>query len=144
MSDKLGFMYRKYLRGSDLTKPVTVEILSFGVVQVQPHPTAPAQAKWCMFVRPFDKFLPNAILIGPKMEEDLVSLFGNVELETLKGKQLTIYPSAYNIGGIKRVGIRIRKASLLGSTEGQAQPAAPKEAVPPEPPEPPDEPEIPF
>lgn len=137
MPNKLGLLYRKYLRGSDLTAPVTVDILGFRQVQVQPHPSAPAVAKWCLFVQPFDDNLPNAVLIGPKAEDDLLKIFGSVDLDTLKGKKVTLRPEKYNIAGNSRSGIRFSPPAAPAKPNASRLVAP--EPAPPLPPQPPEE-----
>ena len=142
---KLGMLYRKYLRGEDIKgKTPVVEIAAFKLVQVQPHPTAPKQDKWCLYVKGLPADLPPAILVGPKGEARLVELFGQVELDELKGKRLELFTYEIKIGGDRKqaIGFRLPKNGKAASV---APPAAPNPAAEAEPPEqPPDEPTVDF
>ncbi len=97
---KLGYLYRKYLRGSDLNgKELTVEIITVKPVQVQPHPSVPLTTKYCLWVRGLPEDFPNGILFGPKAEKQLVDIFGNVDIDQMAGKPI--------------ISIRIKSQSLV-------------------------------
>jgi len=120
---KLGTLYRKYLRGSDLTKPALVKILTCAQVQVLPNPAADPTVKWCLFVegvRDFPDGVPNGILFGPKSEERLAEIFGKVDISELAGKQVVIYPEQIKVGRDQKMAIRFR-APKNGVPEPPAQ-----------------------
>ena len=137
MSPTVGFLYRRYLRGDDLDGQVfTVKIKSLELVEVQPHPAAPRQEKWCLQVAGLPEEYPTGILFGPRNEGKLVDIFGNVDTAELINKPLEIYPYEVKIGGQKRRAIGFRGASAQPSNNGRkaASPASkPQEAVPTEP-----------
>jgi hypothetical protein len=108
----LGNLYRKYLRGVELgTQSFVVEIVAITQVTVTPHPQAQPIEKWCMWVKGLPVDLPNGILFGPKAEEQLVLIFGKVDINTLRGKTLEIYPQPLSVAGNRRVAIHFRKAT---------------------------------
>jgi len=118
---KLAQLYRKYLRGCDLTQAITVEIAGMKLVTVQPHPSAPPQEKWCLFVTGLPEDLPNSILVGPKAVEQLVSIFGNIETKEMQEQKVVVFPLKIKIGNVEKVGIRFRKFEAKPQ-----KPAAPK------------------
>jgi hypothetical protein len=106
---QLGSLYRRYLHGSDLAGqvfPVTIQGIS--KEKVMPHPSQPVVEKWCLTVSGLPASLANKILFGARGEEDLVAIFGQVSVESLKGKQIMIYPKAMNVAGAQKVSIRFR------------------------------------
>jgi len=108
---KLGYLYRKYLRGSDLNgKELTVEIIAVKPVQVQPHPSAPKTTKYCLWVKGLPEDYPNGILFGPKAEKQLVDIFGNVDTDQIAGKTIIIYPYKVKIAGQTRSAIGFKPA----------------------------------
>ena len=116
---RLGFLYRKYLHGSDLERETVVEVVAVKPVQVLPHPKAEQVTKYCMWVKGLPEDFPNGVLFGPKGEGQLVDVFGNVETSDLKGKQLVLYPYAVTIGGqrMKAIGFRAVKTDPETSTQ---------------------------
>ena len=109
---KLGYLYRKYLRGSDLNgEELTVEIITVKPVQVQPHPSVPMTTKYCIWVRGLPKDFPNGILFGPKVEKQLVDIFGNVDIDKMAGKPINIYPYKISIAGKTLDAIGFKPAS---------------------------------
>ena len=116
---KLGFLYRKYLHGSDLERETVVDVVAVKPVQVLPHPKAEQVTKYCMWVKGLPDDFPNGVLFGPKGEGQLVDVFGNVETDALKGKQLVLYPYAVTIGGqrMKAIGFRAVKIDPETSTQ---------------------------
>ncbi len=152
---KLGMLYRKYLRGDDLaqTHSYTVEIVAIKTVQVQPHPTAPKQDKWCLTVKGLPEDLPNAVLVGPRAGDELLAIFGNVDIKDLPGKRLNLYKKFYSIAGAQKAAVGFRApAAQPASAPAAAVPAKkpvvpavkpPAAKTPAAPPPPPDEP-IPF
>ena len=109
---KLSLVYRKYLRGSDLAKPLIVEIMLIKTVQVQPHPTAPKQDKQCLYVKGQPADLPNAILMGPRAVDQLVEAVGDLDTEQLPGRKVEIYPVPIRINGVTKSAIGIRKPAV--------------------------------
>jgi hypothetical protein len=106
---QLGTLYRRYLHGSDLAGqvfPATIQGIS--KEKVMPHPSQPVVEKWCLTVSGLPANLANKILFGARGEEDLVAIFGQVSVESLKGKQIMIYPKAMNVAGAQKVSIRFR------------------------------------
>jgi len=107
---KLGTLYRQYLRGTDLSGPLEIEIIALTQVTVTPHPKAEPLIKWCMWIKGLPEDMPNGILFGPKSEEVLFSLFGDVDVDDLSGQHLTIYPQPIRVAGYDKVAIRFRKS----------------------------------
>lgn len=104
---QLGSLYRRYLHGSDLMGQVfTVTIQSITKEKVMPHPSLPAEEKWCLTVTGLPNNLPNKILFGANGEADLVSVFGEVAISEIIGKQVIIHPKAINFAGQQRISIR--------------------------------------
>ena len=122
---KLGLIYRKYLHGSDLERPVTVEILKVTEVEVQPHPTAPKQMKACLLVKGLPEHLPSAILFGPKGEQALVNIFGEVDTNTLVGKRLQLVPVDIRVNGRQAKSIGFQPAPQAAQPQRPAQMPAP-------------------
>ena len=136
---KLSRLYQKYIYGSDLaSREHIVTIASIDQVEVQPRPTEPPQKKWCLVVKGLsDPELDGlGILMGPKLVESLIQILGNIDHESVKGKQIVVYPREMTVAGQKRVAIRFKAAS---KRDNGKQPAPPQKAAPP----PPDD-EIPF
>jgi len=113
---KLGFLYRKYLKGADLQgESYQVEIVAIKMVTVRPRPKEPPIKKWCMFVSGLPDEFPNGILFGPKVEEQLLEIFGPVELDALRGKQVVIQPVSLNVAGVHKYAIRFSPVQKNGS-----------------------------
>ena len=127
---KLAQLYRKYLRGCDLTQAIVVEIAGMKLVTVQPYPTAPPQEKWCLFVTGLPEDLPNSILVGPKAVEQLVSIFGNIETKEMQGQKVVVFPLQIKIGNAQKVGIRFRKLEAKLQKPAPAQPTQDMEEPP--------------
>ena len=108
---RLGSLFRKYLHGEDLIRPVQVSIEKLTQETVVPHPAKPPIQKWCLWVEGLPQGLPNGILFGPQGDRELTSIFGRVDIESLKGKKLEIYPQTISVGGQPRLEIRFRRAS---------------------------------
>jgi len=91
---RLGNLYRRYLHGEDLDQePLKVTITNLTKETVTPHPSQPSYEKWCLWVSGLPQGMPNGILFGPQGDKDLVAIFGRVDINTLKGKVLVIYPN---------------------------------------------------
>jgi len=108
MAPKLGTLYRQYLRGSDLTGPCLVTIAGLTQVTVQPHPRSEPVEKWCLWVTGLPEDTPNGILFGPKGEEVLTKIFGEVDIKDLKGAQIIIYPLKVHVAGYDKMAVRFR------------------------------------
>jgi hypothetical protein len=105
-------LYRRYLHGSDLNgKPVKVLISDITREEVRPHPSLPLEAKWCLWVSGLPDGMPNGILFGATGEQDLIAIFGQVELQSLKGKPILLVPKAMNVGGQAKIAIRFERPS---------------------------------
>jgi len=102
---KLGSLYRRYLRGAELTAPCNVEIVGVTQVQVQPHPRAETVDKWCLWVKGLPEDTPNGILFGPRGEGQLVRLFGNLDVNDLVGRRIQVYPHPIQVAGQKKTSI---------------------------------------
>jgi hypothetical protein len=110
-SIRLGNLYRRYLHGEDLDqKPVKVTITDITKETVTPHPSQPSYEKWCLWVTGLPQAMPCGILFGPQGDKDLVAIFGRVEINSLKGKALVIYPQPMNVAGQSRIAIRFKRA----------------------------------
>lgn len=108
---RLGLLYRKYLHGSDLDGQVTtVKIKDICTVLVQPHPTIEPREKWCMIIEGLPEELPDKILFGPKGETDLVKIFGSVDIASLKGRHVVLFPYKVRVSNQDKVSIGFRKA----------------------------------
>jgi hypothetical protein len=108
---QLGTLYRHYLHGNNLGgQEFSVRIIDVTKEKVTPHPSQPVVEKWCLWVDGLPTGLGNGILFGTRGEEDLMAIFGQVEIETLKGKQVVIYPKPMNVAGQPKVSIRFRSA----------------------------------
>ena len=126
---KLGTLYRKYLRGSDLNGQVfSVKILDVFKVFVSPPPAYNPVEKWCLKVQGLPPELPDTVLFGPKGEETLIMIFGQVDTNQLKGKMIVITPKSVKIAGQNKVAIVFRKHNSNGKPQ---QPSAP-DPPPPE------------
>jgi len=108
---RLGSLFRKYLHGEDLIRPVQVSIEKLTQESVMPHPAKPPIHKWCLWVDGLPQGLPNGILFGPQGDRELTAIFGKVDIESLKGKKLEIYPQTITVAGQPRLAIRFRRAS---------------------------------
>lgn len=107
----LGSLYRRYLHGTDLMgECFTVTIQTITKEKVKPHPSQPAVEKWCLTVSGLPVGMPNKILFGAKCEEDLVAIFGSVSIDSIMGKQISIYPKPMNVAGQQKITIRFRSA----------------------------------
>lgn len=111
-SVRLGNLYRRrYLHGEDLDqKPVKVTITDLTKETVTPHPSQLSYQKWCLWVSGLPQGMPCGILFGPQGDKDLVAIFGRVDIASLKGKALIIYPQPMNVAGQSRIAIRFRRA----------------------------------
>lgn len=108
---RLGNLYRKYLHGEDLAgKSYVVEIDEISQEVVTPHPAQSSHAKWCLWVKGLPVSFPKGILFGVVGEQDLVAIFGNVDLASLKGKALVIFPQPVLVAGQPKIAIRFRRA----------------------------------
>jgi hypothetical protein len=108
---RLGSLFRKYLHGEDLIRPIQVHIEKLTRESVMPHPAKPPIQKWCLWVEGLPQGLPNGILFGPQGDRELTAIFGKVDIESLKGKKLEIYPQTITVAGQPRLAIRFRRAS---------------------------------
>ena len=127
---KLGTLYRKYVRGSDLQgQVIAVSIQDVFKVEVTPPPHFNPVEKWCFKVQGLPTELPDQILFGPKGEADLVQIFGNVEIEALKGKKIDIAPKQIKIAGKPQVAIVFRKSNGKPSIDPPPQPENEQEAA---------------
>lgn len=136
MSPKLGTLYRKYLRGSDLNGEVfPVKILDVFKVFVSPPPAYNPVEKWCLKVQGLPPELPDTVLFGPRGEQTLVKIFGQVDTSQLKDKHINIAPKSVKIAGQNKVAIVFRKPNSNGKPQ---QPPAPD----PDPPPPEDEEDV--
>ena len=109
---KLGTLYRKYVRGSDLQGEIyAVKILDTYKVEVTPPPHFNPVEKWCFKVQGLPAELPDQILFGPKGEADLVQIFGRVEIADLKGKNIDLAPKTIKIAGKPQIAIVFRKSN---------------------------------
>lgn len=107
---KLGSLYRKYLSGSNLEGVITrVRIKKVYLVTVNPPPTFEEVDKYCMQVDGLDPDLPDKIIFGPKGEKQLISIFGQVDIEELAEKIIDLVPQPVKIAGKQRVSITFRK-----------------------------------
>ena len=118
----LGTLYRKYLRGSELKGPATVEIVAVSHVTVRPHPQAEPIEKWCLWVKGLPQDTPNGILIGPKAEEQLVGIFGPVDVNQLRGKPVIIAPKEIRVAGQRRTTVAFSAAPANGQVRRPAPP----------------------
>lgn len=108
---QLGSLYRRYLHGADLMGQVfTVTIQNITKEKVMPHPSLPAEEKWCLTVTGLPETMPGKILFGAKGEDDLVSVFGEVPISSIIGRQVVIFPKSMNVAGQQRIAIRFRGA----------------------------------
>lgn len=108
---RLGSLFRKYLHGEDLIRPIQVSIEKLTQETVMPHPAKPPIHKWCLWVDGLPQGLPNGILFGPQGDRELTAIFGKVDIESLKGKKLEIYPHTITVAGQPRLAIRFRRVS---------------------------------
>ena len=109
---KLGTLYRQYVRGADLQgQIIAVSIQDVFKVEVKPPPHFNPVEKWCFKVQGLPSELPDQVLFGPKGEADLVQIFGNVEIEALKGKNIDIVPKQIKIAGKPHIAIVFRKSN---------------------------------
>jgi len=112
---KLGTLYRKYLRGSDLGGEVfPVKILNVFKVFVSPPPAYNPVEKWCLKVQGLPLELPDTVLFGPRGEQTLVKIFGQVDTNQLKDKMIVITPKSVKIAGQDKVAIVFRKHNSNG------------------------------
>lgn len=108
---RLGSLYRRYLHGEELDqKPIKVTITNITKETVTPHPSQPSYEKWCLWVSGLPQGIPCGILFGAEGERELVSIFGRVGIESLKGKTMMIYPQPMSVAGQSRIAIRFRSA----------------------------------
>jgi hypothetical protein len=106
---QLGTLYRRYLHGNNLEgRENTVTIHHVTKERVIPHPSQPPVEKWCLWVDGLPAGLANGILFGTRGEEDLMAIFGQVEITSLQGKSIVIYPKSMNVAGQAKVSIRFR------------------------------------
>ena len=103
----LNTIYRKHLRGSDLDKPVTVEIVAFHMLTFHPRPTE-AQEKLCMFVKGLPKDMPTGVIVGPELCKSLVKLFGQAETDKLIGRKIVLFAQDVKVGNVQKKAIRFR------------------------------------
>jgi len=108
---RLGSLFRKYLHGEDLIRPTQVSIEKLTQETVMPLPSKPPIQKWCLWVDGLPQGLPNGILFGPQGDRELTAIFGKVDIESLKGKKLEIYPQTITVAGQPRLAIRFRRIS---------------------------------
>ena len=107
---KLGLLYRKYLRGSDLNGQVfAVKIVNILQVVVHPPPAYQEVTKWCLKVSGLPEDLPPLVLLGPSGENDLVKIFGQVNTNKVRGKMIELVPKTAPIAGRDKVMITFRK-----------------------------------
>ena len=116
---KLSFLHRRYLRGSDLTAPLTVEIIAINQVTVQPHPKAEPVVKWCLWVKDLPQDTPNGILIGPRGSEQLIKIHGDIDHTDLVGKKVVIYPQPIQVAGVKKIAIFFRSSPYINGLKPQ-------------------------
>jgi hypothetical protein len=108
---RLGYLYRRYLHGEELDqKPCKVTITNITRETVTPHPSQSSYEKWCLWVSGLPLGMPCGILFGQQGDKDLVSIFGRVDIQSLKGKSLVIYPQTMIVAGTPRIAIRFRGA----------------------------------
>jgi hypothetical protein len=106
---QLGTLYRRYLHGNNLEgREFTVAIHHVTKEKVTPHPSQPPVEKWCLWVDGLPSGMANGILFGTRGEEDLMAIFGQVEINSLQGKSIVIYPKAMTVAGQPKVSIRFR------------------------------------
>jgi hypothetical protein len=106
---QLGTLYRRYLHGHNLEgREFTVTIHHVTKEKVTPHPSQPPIEKWCLWVDGLPTGMANGILFGTRGEEDLMAIFGQVEINSLQGKSIIIYPKAMTVAGQPKVSIRFR------------------------------------
>lgn len=106
---RLGSLYSKYLHGEDLCgKSFEVKITRVTHEKVMPRPGQPASQKWCLWVTDLPDWMPKGIFFGSQGEKELVAIFGRVDLGSLVGKSLTVYPNPVTVGGEIRMAIRFR------------------------------------
>ncbi len=109
---RLGMLYRRFLHGADLNQQgIKVTIQDITREKVMPHPSQPAEEKWCLWVSGLPEGMPNGVLFGAAGEHDLLNIFGPVSIITLKGKPIVIYPKRMNVAGQTKIAIRFRGAS---------------------------------
>ena len=107
---RLGNLYRRYLHGEDLSQnSCTVTIVNLTMENVTPHPSRSSYKKWCLWVDGMPQGMPNGILFGPDGDRELVNIFGKVDIQTLKGKSLVIYPQPVSVAGQTKIAIRFRR-----------------------------------
>jgi hypothetical protein len=108
---RLGNLYSKYLHGDDLgdqSYPVTVVRLTRE--KVTPHPSQSPIEKWCLWVAGLPAGMPTGILFGSLGERELVAIFGKVDVASIQGKSLVIYPKPVSVGGQNRMAIHFKRA----------------------------------
>ena len=106
---QLGTLYRHFLHGSELGQQAyQVTITDITKEKVTPHPSQPTIEKWCLWVSGLPTSYATGILFGTRGEEDLMAIFGNVDIHSLKGKQIVIYSKSLNVGGQAKQSIRFR------------------------------------
>jgi hypothetical protein len=105
----LGSLYRRFLHGADLgEQSFTVTITDIRKESVLPHPSQSPIEKWCLWVKGLPEGLPAGILFGSRGEQDLIAIFGKVEIANLRGKAITIYPQPTSVAGQSKISIRFR------------------------------------
>jgi hypothetical protein len=108
---QLGTLYHRYLHGNDLAGgEFNVTIHDITKEKVIPYPSQPAIEKWCLWVDGLPSGMGNGILFGTRGEEDLMAIFGNVDIYSLRGKKIVIYSKPMNVAGQSKLSIRFRGA----------------------------------
>jgi hypothetical protein len=106
---QLGTLYRRYLHGNNLEGREFIVIIHHVTKEkVTPHPSQPPVEKWCLWVDGIPSGKANGILFGTRGEEDLMAIFGQVDINSLQGKSIIIYPKAMTVAGQPKVSIRFR------------------------------------
>ena len=141
-STQLGNLYRRFVRGTDIKEPVTVQIQDVREVEVQPHPSIPPRKKWCLIVAGLSEDLPNGILFGPENEGRLFDIFGPVDIQALRDKHLRLVPKRVKVGRNWKMSITFEAAPAGSQAKTAPAPQAPP--PPPPPPAPPEPDDIPF
>jgi hypothetical protein len=96
----------KYLRGAELTAPVTVTIARV-VQETMYKPGAGTVAGWVLYC---EKASRGVVLTRP-LALGIAQALGDPDTDNWTGKQVTLYPQAMTVAGVPRVAIRARAAN---------------------------------
>lgn len=103
---KVGEMFpSKYLKGSDLTGPVTVTIAGIEKAELY-RPGEGKTTAWVLYCERASK----GIILSRPLAAGIAQALGSDETNDWPGRQIVLYPQPMRVGGRDLVAIRARAA----------------------------------